>query len=104
MVWTGEGSRSRDWLMISTLVLLAVELALRVKLGPIFYLAVGWSLAWQWLSDELDDRPAPAAWERRVVSALRSAVISCSVIFVVFSLLNVVARTINPGVRWFQLP
>jgi len=75
-----------------------------MKLGSVFALAVGWSLVEQWLNEK--PRPGGEGADQfyRHMSALHGSFGACSMIFVVFAVLNALARTADGAWIWFQLP
>jgi len=99
--WPAPGTRS-FWI-ISGACFLALELALRIKLGSIAVLALGWVIAHQWLTQKLGG-PYERDPVRRIYFGFFSALVVCAVIFLVFAVLNIGIRSLINHFRWFQLP
>jgi hypothetical protein len=74
-----------------------------VKLGSIFLLAAGWAGVMRWLDRKRGGGPAADPGREFLVS-LRSGLLISVLVFGGLSAANILARTINPGWRWFQLP
>lgn len=89
--------------MVSGACFLALEFALRIKLGSIAVLALGWVMAHQWLTQKLGG-PYERDPARRIYFGFFSALVVCAAIFLVFAALNIGLRSLNNDYRWFQLP
>jgi hypothetical protein len=98
-----KGARQRRG-RVSLFFFLCLALLFRFKLGTIFVLAGLWSWAEERLVQELELPGAAADPGERFLSALYQAFVVGLAVFIVFSLLNIFARTINNDWRWFQLP
>ncbi|HUT54557.1 MAG TPA: hypothetical protein VM658_14300 [bacterium] len=100
--WQRVGSRA--WWIMATAFFLGLELVLRMKLGSIFFLAMSYVIACQWLADRRGD-PAPESDPgKRLLFAMYVALVISVVIFLVVAGLNIGLRTYNNDWRWFQLP
>ena len=99
-------SRGRDGILTPLAVAAALALLVpvfHVKLGSIFVLAAGWAGVMRWLGRELGGGPA-ADPGRELLAWLRSGLLISVLVFGGLSAANILARAINPGWRWFQLP
>lgn len=95
-------TRSRKWWLVALVSFLALELALRTKLGTIFFIAALWVLAHQALAEKMGGPRAEAVV--RFLFAIYAALVVCAFIFAVFSVLNISLRSIDNSWNWFQLP
>jgi hypothetical protein len=103
---TGDWQRvgSRAWWVMATAFFLGLELVLRIKLGSICMLVMGYALAGLWLADRLGDplpTPRRGTW---ILFAAFAGFVICAAIFAVFAGLNIGLRSFNNDWRWFQLP
>jgi hypothetical protein len=96
----------RDWNLVA---LIAVTAALGVlapvvhlKLGTIFLLSAAWAGATRWLARRA--APTTANPARELLTSIRAGLLISVLVFGALSILNIAARTISPGWRWFQLP
>ena len=83
---------------------LALELALRIKLGSIFMLAGVWALIHQELEARHGEKWATTDLSRRFLFSLYVATGVSAWIFLVFEILNAALRSFDNNLRWFQLP
>lgn len=95
--------RSRGWWASAIGFFLALELALRIKLGSIFVLSAAWAFCHQLLAARLGHTadPAPA---RQVMIALYAGMVVAAAVFVALAVLNIGLRSLDADWRWFQLP
>jgi hypothetical protein len=97
--------QDQNWFwMISFLWFLLLELALRIKLGVIFGLAVGWFLILQWQAGNLLGMRFSRNRIRLFLQSLYYAFLVSLLIFLVFFALNGLVRSFDNSIRFFQLP
>lgn len=95
---------SARWWAVGIVFFVALELVLRIKLGSIFAMCWLWVLAHQWLSAELyEPLPRRDMTGQFLMGAYTAAVVSGAV-FLAFSVLNIIFRTAEESIRFFQLP
>ena len=100
--WQRVGSRA--WWAMATAFFLGLELMLRIKLGSICCLVMGYTLAWLWLAERQGDPLPESGRGTWILLAGFVGLVICIVIFLVFAGLNIGLRTFNNNWQWFQLP
>jgi len=95
----------QNWFWILSLIwFLLMELALRIKLGAIFCLAIGWFLVLQWQAQNLFGMQFSRNRILQFLQSLYYAFLVSLVLFLVFSALNGLVRSFDNSIRFFQLP
>ncbi len=94
---------SKKFLFSFTLVFLALELLIRIKLGSIYTLCAFWLMAHQWFAIETGQMERKNLSEK-FMYAIYAALVFCGTIFLVFAVCNAAARTVSNEIIFFQLP
>ena len=96
-------NKNRFWLWAFIWFLL-LELALRIKLGVIFWLCFGWLVVLNWQAKVVGEKPFGKNGFDIVLKSLFYAFLVAGLIFVFFWLVNVLVRVVSPEITYFQLP
>jgi hypothetical protein len=105
MKWEALMRTDRKWIWaIMFLWFLMMELALQLKLGVIFWLCWGWFLVLDWETKRVFGQGFSKNPADRILKSCFYAFGICLLIFLVFSFFNILLRSFNNDLRFFQLP
>jgi hypothetical protein len=95
----------KRWFWALSLVwFLLIEIALRIKLGVVFWLAFGWFLVLEWQAGNLLGMEFSDNQLMKILKSAYYAFLVSLLIFAVFFLLNALCRSFDNSIVFFQLP
>ena len=81
-----------------------MEMLLRIKLGVIFWLCFGWFLVLDWEAKRFFGTGFSRNPFEKILKSLYYAFLVSLMIFLTFAFFNILLRSFNSNITFFQLP